>query len=115
MPDFRVAFSASVTAVAAHENSHVLRGTKGVSRYPSELLCGGKARRYLSKPFEIGRRRNLRDACQRLTHHFYPQGWVVCRAIEISLAEGAVAAAQKSHNGNRMESFPKISDKLASL
>ena len=78
-------------------------------------LTPGSARGIQVIVKEIGRRRNLRDTCQRLTHHFYPQGWVVCRVIEISLAEGAVAAFQKSHDGNRMESLPKISDKFASL
>ena len=56
-------------------------------------LTSGFAREIHVIVKEMGRRRNLRDACQRLTHHFYPQGWVVCGAIEISLTEGAVAAS----------------------
>src|SRR5450432_3327130 len=45
MPDSRVAFSASLTAVAAHENSPVFTGNRGrgVIGHLSELLCGGNA------------------------------------------------------------------------
>jgi hypothetical protein len=63
----------------------------------------------------VDRSVGLCDTAKRLTDCSYPLRWVVCRAIEISLAEGAVAASQESHDGNRMESFPKISNKLASL
>src|SRR5260370_734154 len=57
----------------------------------------------------------LLDSRKGLTDCSHPQGWIVCRAIELNLAESLITAAQEHHDGNHRQSVPKMSDKLASL
>ncbi len=57
----------------------------------------------------------LRDACQRLIDHSYPQRWIVCRAVVICSADILISSAKGCHNRNSRQSLSEMTDKVASF